>query len=111
MQFVTSKLKNARISAQKARLVADQVRGLPVSKALGILAYSPKKAAVLIKKALESALANAEHNAGLDIDTLRVSEILVDKAAVMRRFSPRAKGRGNVILKQSCHIKIAVSNS
>jgi len=111
MQFVTARLKNARVSAQKARLVADQIRGLPVSKALGILTFSPKKAAVLIRKTLESALANAEHNAGLDIDSLRVSEILVDKAAVMRRFSPRAKGRGNVVLKQSCHIKIAVSNS
>jgi large subunit ribosomal protein L22 len=96
MQVVMARLKSARISAQKARLVADQIRGLPVSKALGILSFSPKKAAVLIKKALESALANAEHNEGLDIDTLKVSEILVDKAAVMRRFSARAKGRGNV---------------
>jgi large subunit ribosomal protein L22 len=111
MQLVTAYLKNARVSAQKARLVADQIRGLSVSKALPILSFSPKKSAVLIKKALESALANAEHNFGLDIDSLRISEILVDKAAVMRRFSPRAKGRGNVVLKQSCHIKIAVSNA
>ena len=103
-------MKGAPVSDQKARLVADQVRGLPVAKALNLLTFSPKKSAVLIKKALESAIANAEHNDGADIDELKVTSIYVDKAIVMRRFAARAKGRGARILKQTCHIHVTVGN-
>ena len=103
-------MKAAPVSDQKARLVADQVRGLPVAKALNLLTYSPKKSAVLIKKVLESAIANAEHNDGADIDELKVTSIYVDKAIVMRRFAARAKGRGARILKQTCHIHVTVGN-
>ena len=103
-------MKAAPVSDQKARLVADQVRGLPVAKALNLLTFSPKKSAVLIKKALESAIANAEHNDGADIDELKVTSIYVDKAIVMRRFAARAKGRGARILKQTCHIHVTVGN-
>ena len=103
-------MKAAPVSDQKARLVADQVRGLPVAKALNLLTFSPKKSAVLIKKVLESAIANAEHNDGADIDELRVTSIYVDKAIVMRRFAARAKGRGARILKQTCHIHVTVGN-
>ena len=103
-------MKAAPVSDQKARLVADQVRGLPVAKALNLLIFSPKKSAVLIKKVLESAIANAEHNDGADIDELKVTSIYVDKAIVMRRFAARAKGRGARILKQTCHIHVTVGN-
>ena len=103
-------MKAAPVSDQKARLVADQVRGLPVGKALNLLAFSPKKSAVLIKKVLESAIANAEHNEGADIDELKVKSIYVDKAVVMRRFAARAKGRGARLLKQTCHIHVTVGN-
>ncbi len=103
-------MKAAPVSDQKARLVADQVRGLPVGKALNLLAFSPKKSAVLIKKVLESAIANAEHNDGADIDELKVKSIYVDKAVVMRRFAARAKGRGARLLKQTCHIHVTVGN-
>lgn len=102
--------KAAPVSAQKCRLVADQIRGLPVGKALNLLAFSPKKSAVLIKKTLESAIANAEHNDGADIDELKVQSIYVDKAVVMRRFAARAKGRGARLLKQTCHIHVTVGN-
>lgn len=103
-------IKDAPGSAQKCRLVADQVRGLPVAKALNVLTFSPKKSAVLLKKALESAIANAEHNDGADIDELKVKSIYIDKAAVRRGFMARAKGRGARILKQSCHIHVTVGN-
>ena len=103
-------MKAAPVSDQKARLVADQVRGLPVGKALNLLAFSPKKSAVLVKKVLESAIANAEHNDGADIDELKVTSIYVDKAVVMRRFAARAKGRGARLLKQTCHIHVTVGN-
>ncbi|TAG02754.1 MAG: 50S ribosomal protein L22 [Betaproteobacteria bacterium] len=103
-------MKGAPVSDQKARLVADQVRGLPVAKALNLLAFSPKKSAGLIKKVLESAIANAEHNDGADIDELKVTSIYVDKALVMRRFAARAKGRGARLLKQTCHIHVTVGN-
>ena len=103
-------MKAAPVSDKKARLVADQVRGLPVGKALNLLAFSPKKSAVLIKKVLESAIANAEHNDGADIDELKVKSIYVDKAVVMRRFAARAKGRGARLLKQTCHIHVTVGN-
>ena len=103
-------MKAAPVSDQKARLVADQVRGLPVAKALNLLTFSPKKSAVLIKKVLESAIANAEHNDGADIDELKVTSIYVDKAIVMRRFAARAKGRGARILTHTCHIHVTVGN-
>ncbi|GGP28110.1 50S ribosomal protein L22 [Silvimonas amylolytica] len=107
---VSAVLSNARLSAQKARLVADLVRGKPVEQALNILAFSPKKGAVLIKKVLESAIANAEHNEGADIDTLKVATIYVDKGPSLKRFAARAKGRGNRIEKQTCHITLTVGD-
>ena len=108
---VSAKLKNATLSAQKGRLVADQVRGKPVEKALQILAFSQKKAAFIVKKVLESAIANAEHNEGADIDELKVSKITVDEGRVMKRMRARAKGRGNRILKRSSHITVTVSDN
>ncbi|MFC2505921.1 MAG: 50S ribosomal protein L22 [Kingella sp. (in: b-proteobacteria)] len=101
---------NARISAQKARLVADMIRGKDVAQALNILTFSPKKGAELIKKVLESAIANAEHNNGADIDELKVVTIFVDKGPSLKRFQARAKGRGNRIEKQTCHINVVVGN-
>lgn len=103
-------VKSVRLSAQKGRLVADQIRGLSVAKALNILTFSPKKAAGIIKKGLESAIANAEHNDGADIDELKVGKIYVDKASSLKRSSARAKGRGNSIEKQTCHITIIVGS-
>ena len=103
-------LRGVRLSAQKGRLVADQVRGLPVGRALDLLTFSPKKGAKIIKKVLESAIANAEHNDGADIDELKVKTIYVDKAQTLKRFTARAKGRGNVIGKQSCHIRVVVGD-
>ena len=102
--------KNARISAQKARLVADLIRGKEVAQALNVLAFSPKKGAELIKKVLESAIANAEHNEGADIDQLKVVTIFIDKGPSLKRFQARAKGRGNRIEKQTCHISVTVGN-
>ncbi|CAM2150190.1 50S ribosomal subunit protein L22 [Pararobbsia alpina] len=102
--------RGARISAQKTRLVADQIRGLPVEKALNVLTFSPKKAAGIVKKVVLSAIANAEHNEGADIDELKIKTIYVDKAASLKRFTARAKGRGNRIEKQSCHITVTVGN-
>lgn len=107
---VSAQHKNARISAQKARLVADMIRGKGVAQALDILAFSPKKGAELIKKVLESAIANAEHNEGADIDELKVVTIFVDKGPSLKRFQARAKGRGNRIEKQTCHINVTVGN-
>jgi large subunit ribosomal protein L22 len=107
---VAAKLKYARISPQKCRLVADLVRGKPVGLALNTLRFTPKKGAKLVRKVLESAIANAEHNEGADIDELKVKTIYVDKADTLRRFTARAKGRGNVIGKQSCHIRIVVGD-
>jgi large subunit ribosomal protein L22 len=105
---VDAKLRFARISAQKARLVADQIRGKPVGQALQILAFSPKKAAHLVKKVLESAIANAEHNAGADVDELKVKAVMVDEGPSLKRFAARAKGRGNQILKRTAHITVQV---
>jgi large subunit ribosomal protein L22 len=110
MMEVAAKHKGARISAQKARLVVDQIRGKSVGEALNILAYSPKKGAELVKKVLESAIANAEHNEGADIDELRVSTAFVDEAMTMKRIKPRAKGRADRILKRSCHITVKVTD-
>ncbi|MGE5466219.1 MAG: 50S ribosomal protein L22 [Ignavibacteria bacterium] len=103
-------LKGVRLSAQKGRLVADLVRGKPVDQALNILAFSPKKGATIIKKVLESAIANAEHNDGADIDALKVKTIYVEKGAVLKRFTARAKGRGNRISKPTCHIFVTVGD-
>jgi large subunit ribosomal protein L22 len=103
-------LRGVRLSAQKGRLVADQVRGKAVDQALSILAFSPKKGAGIIKKVLESAIANAEHNDGADIDALKVKRIHVEKGAVLKRFMPRAKGRGFRIMKPTCHIFITVGD-
>lgn len=107
---VSAYLKSVRLSAQKGRLVADLVRGKSVEEALNILTFSPKKGAGLIKKLLESAIANAEHNEGADIDTLKVETIYVDKGPSLKRFTARAKGRGNRIEKQTCHIMLTVGN-
>lgn len=107
----TAKLRSVRLSAQKGRLVADQVRGLPVDRALNVLTFSPKKGAEIIRKILESAIANAEHNDGADIDELRISSIFIDRGTLMKRTSARAKGRGNRIVKPTCHISLTVSDS
>ena len=103
-------LRGVRLSDKKGRLVADQIRGLPVDKALNILTFSPKKGAGIIKKVLESAIANAEHNDGADIDELKVKTITVEKGMVLKRFTARAKGRGNRIVKPTCHIFLTVGN-
>jgi large subunit ribosomal protein L22 len=105
-----AKLYGVRLSAQKGRLVADLVRGLPVEKALSVLAFSPKRGAAIIKKVLESAIANAEHNDGADIDELKVKRIMVEKGTVLKRFQARAKGRGNRIIKPTCHIFVTVGD-
>lgn len=104
-------LRGVRLSAQKGRLVADQIRGLPVEQALNVLTFSPKKGAKIIKKVLESAIANAEHNDGADIDALQVKTIFVERCMVLKRFMPRAKGRGFKILKPTCHIYITVGDT
>ncbi|MFC6634507.1 MULTISPECIES: 50S ribosomal protein L22 [Microbulbifer] len=106
---VAAKLRGARLSAQKARLVADQVRGKGVEEALDILAFSQKKGAAIVKKVLESAIANAEHNEGADVDELKVSTIFVDEGMTMKRIKPRAKGRADRILKRTCHITVKVA--
>ena len=103
-------LRGARMSAQKGRLVADMIRGKPVDQAINILAFTPKKGAAIIKKVLESAIANAEHNDGADIDALKVKIIHVERAMFLKRFQARAKGRGNRVTKQSCHIFITVGD-
>ena len=102
--------KYVRVSPQKCRLVADQVRRLSVGKALELLQFSPRKAAASIRKTLESAIANAEHNQGLDIDELRVDTITVDEGPVMKRWRPRAKGRATPIIKKTSHITVSVSD-
>lgn len=108
---VAARLKGAQISAQKVRLVADQVRGMPVEAALDLLQFSPKKAAHIVKKVLDSAIANAENNEGADVDELKVSSIFVDEGRTLKRLSPRAKGRADRILKRSCHITVKVADS
>jgi len=103
-------LRGVHLSAQKGRLVADMVRGKPVEQALNILAFSPKKASKIVRKVLESAIANAEHNDGADVDELKVTTIHVEKGTSMRRFQARAKGRGCKIEKQTCHIYVSVGD-
>ena len=110
MVAVAAKLKYARISPQKVRLVANQVRGLPVERAVTLLRFSTKKAAAIIKKVLSSAIANAEHNEGLDIDELKVASIMVDEGPVAKRFQARARGRSNRIIKRTAHITIHLSD-
>ena len=107
---VMAKHKSALISAQKARLIADQIRGKGVEEALDILTFSPKKGAQLVKKVLESAIANAEHNDGADVDDLRVSTVFVDEGFTMKRVLPRAKGRADRIMKRTCHITVKVAD-
>ena len=107
---VKSISKYVRLSPQKCRLVADQVRTLPVEKALELLQFSPRKGALPIRKTLDSAIANAEHNEGADIDELWISQIMVDEAPTIKRYRARAKGRGTRIIKRSCHITISVSD-
>lgn len=102
-------LRGARLSAQKGRLIADLIRGKSVAEALDILTFSPKKGADLVKKVLESAIANAEHNNGADVDELTVSTVFVDEGMTMKRIRPRAKGRADRILKRSSHITIKVA--
>lgn len=107
---VSAKLSGATISAQKARLVADQIRGKSAEEALDILTFSNKKAADLVLKLLNSAIANAEHNEGADVDELKVSSIFVNEGRTLKRLKPRAKGRADRILKRSCHITIKVAD-
>lgn len=107
---VVAILRGARLSAQKARLVADQIRGKAVEEALQLLTYSPKKGADIIKKVLDSAIANAEHNEGADVDELKVSTIYVDEGMSLKRIRPRAKGRADRITKRTCHITVKVAD-
>ena len=105
----SAKLSNARISAQKCRLVADQIRGLPVERALEELTFSKKRAAHMMRKVLESAIANAEHNEGADVDELKVEAVFVNEGPTMKRWRARAKGRANQILKRTSHITVTVA--
>jgi len=108
---VSASAKRLRISAQKVRLVADQIRGKPVADALDLLSFSNKKASVLMRKALESVVANAENNEGADIDELKISEVYVNEGMTMKRIRPRAKGRADRIFKRSSHITVTVSDN
>jgi large subunit ribosomal protein L22 len=103
-------VRGVRLSVDKGRLVADMIRGKKVDQALNILSFTPKKAAGIIKKAVDSAVANAEHNDGADIDELKITSIYVEQGATLKRFSARAKGRGNRISKPTCHIFVTVGN-
>jgi large subunit ribosomal protein L22 len=105
-----AKLYGVRLSAQKGRLVADMIRGLTVERALNVLSFTPKKGARIIKKVLESAIANAEHNDGADVDALKVKSVLVERGSFLKRFQARAKGRGNRVLKHSCNIYVTVGD-
>ena len=107
---VTARLRSAPLSAQKGRLIANMIRNMSVSGALDVLKFTPKKGAQLVRKLLESAIANAENNNGADIDELKIGVVCVDEAATLKRISPRAKGRANRICKRTCHITIKVSD-
>lgn len=109
--MTTATLKYTRLSPRKMRLVADQIRGLPVDRALNILAFSNKKSAVVIKKVLESAIANAEHNDGADIDVLKVQSICIDQGPTMKRLRTRARGRADKILKRSSHVTVTIAET
>jgi large subunit ribosomal protein L22 len=106
----SAKLRGVRLSAQKGRLVADQIRGKPVDQALNILQFSPKKGAVILRKLLESAIANAEHNDGADIDELKITHICVERGTFLRRFRAQSKGRGAPIMKPTCNVFITVGD-
>ena len=106
----SARLKFVRLSPQKARLVADQIRGLPVERAVELLTFSEKKAATIMKKVLESAIANAEHNEGADIDELHIRKVVVDQGPTYKRFKARARGRVNHITKRTSHIELTVSD-
>jgi large subunit ribosomal protein L22 len=110
MMETKASLRGVRLSADKGRLVADLIRGKKVDQALNILTFTPKKAALIVKKVLDSAIANAEHNDGADIDELKVTSIYVEQGATLKRFSARAKGRGNRISKPTCHIYVTVGD-
>jgi large subunit ribosomal protein L22 len=103
-------VRGVRLSVDKGRLVADMIRGKTVGQAINILSFTPKKAALIIKKAVDSAVANAEHNDGADIDELKIKSIYVEQGATLKRFSARAKGRGNRISKPTCHVFVTVGN-
>jgi len=107
---VAAKLKFARLSPQKCRLVCDQIRGLPIERALDLLKFSPKKAATVLLKVLNSAIANAEHNHGADIDELKVASVFADQGPTYKRMQAKAKGRGARIIKPTCHITVVVSD-
>ncbi|NIP15537.1 MAG: 50S ribosomal protein L22 [Pseudomonadales bacterium] len=107
---VSAKANRLRISPQKARLVVDQVRGKPVSDAIDILSFSTQKGAVLVRKVVESAIANAENNEGADVDELKISEIYVNEGLTMKRIRPRAKGRADRIFKRTSHITVTVTD-
>lgn len=107
---VAAKLKFARLSPQKCRLVCDQIRGLPIDRALDILKFSPKRAASVLKKVLDSAIANAEHNFGADIDELKIAKVFADQGPTYKRMQARAKGRGTRLLKPTCHITLVLSD-
>lgn len=107
---VAAKLKFARLSPQKCRLVCDQIRGLPIDRALDILKFSRKRAAAVVKKVLDSAIANAEHNNGADIDELKIAEVFADQGPTYKRMMAKAKGRGSRILKPTCHITVILSD-
>ncbi len=108
---VSASAKRLRISAQKVRLVADQIRGKPVAEALDLLSFSTQKASVLMRKTVESVVANAENNEGADIDELKISEVYVNEGMTMKRIRPRAKGRADRIFKRSSHITVTVSDN
>ena len=108
---VSAKLRFVRLSPLKGRLVAKQIQGMPVEQALNVLTFSKRRASAIVKKVLESAIANAEHNEGADIDELKVSTIFVDEGPTYKRMQPRAKGRGNRILKRTSHITVTVADS
>ena len=107
----TAKLRGVRLSAQKGRLVADQIRGMRVDRALNVLAFSPQKAAGIIRKVLESAIANADHNHGLDPREMRLVKVTVDEGPTIKRFRPRAQGRATSIMKRTCHITIGLAET
>lgn len=110
MVQVVAKLKHARLSPQKCRLVCDVIRGMPVDRALSTLKFSNKKAAGIVRKVLESAIANAEHNVGADVDELKVTTIYADQGPTFRRIQARAKGRATRLTKPTCHITVVVSD-
>ena len=107
---IAAKLRFARLSPQKCRLVCDQIRGLPIDRASDLLTFSPKKAALVLKKVLDSAIANAEHNFGADIDQLKIAKVYADQGPTYKRMQARAKGRGTRLIKPTCHVTVILSD-